>query len=569
MDTGTNISEQGSQYRILIVDDNPQNLQVLGRLLQEKNYEIEFSTNGMAALEWLQLQPFDLILLDINMPEMDGFEVCRRIRSEASLNNVPVIFLSADSDRESILKGFEFGAQDYVTKPFDSRELAVRVRTHLSLKESLEKLERANRYLEEKVAERTAHLREANEKLTSLNGELLEAKEKAEESDRLKSAFLTNMSHEIRTPMNGILGFAGLLSTPGLTGAEQEEFLTLIQKSGERMLNIIGELVDISKIESGTMGIHLQEVNINEQIEYIYRLLKAGALDKNVGISFKTGLPDEQAIMVTDKEKLYSIWTNLVKNAIKYTDEGSIEFGYETVPMEGAMPDGKPAGISFYVRDTGIGIRRDRQEAIFERFIQADIVDVQARQGAGLGLSIARAYVEMLGGEISVESEPGKGSVFHFRLPALPTPVREDVPEQGTQGTVPSLPENLKILIVEDDETSAMLAKAMVEKSSNTLLFARTGMEAVETCRNNPGIDLVLMDIKLPVMNGYEATRQIRQFNRDIIIIAQTAYAIAGDAEKALEAGCNAHVSKPVDRDHLMKLICLHTGKRQDHANIT
>jgi signal transduction histidine kinase len=241
--------------------------------------------------------------------------------------------------------------------------------------------------------------------------ELIKAKEKAEESDKLKTAFLTNMSHEIRTPMNGVIGFLDLLSETGLSGEEKDGIIALIQQSGKRMLNILHEIVDISRIESGQTVIHFQKTNINEKIENVYKLLKPDADNKSVNLSSKNSLPAEEAITLTDEDKLYAILTNLVKNAIKYTDKGSIEFGYDLVETHGR------ASLQFYVKDTGIGIPKDRQEAIFERFIQADIADVQARQGAGLGLSIAKAYVEMLGGRIWVESEQGKGSTFYFTLP--------------------------------------------------------------------------------------------------------------------------------------------------------
>ena len=242
---------------------------------------------------------------------------------------------------------------------------------------------------------------------------LLAAKQKAEESDKLKTAFLTNMSHEIRTPMNGILGFSTLLSEPGLTGEDQEDYINMIQKSGARMLNIIDEIVDISKIESGQMEVNLAETNINEKIEHVYKLLKPDADKKKVILSFKNGLPFEDAIFKTDGEKLYAILTNLVKNGIKYTDEGTIAFGYIRVEAQFG------ASLQFFVHDTGIGIPLDRQFAIFDRFTQADIADVEARQGAGLGLSIAKSYVEMLGGSIWVESLPEKGSTFYFTLPDL------------------------------------------------------------------------------------------------------------------------------------------------------
>lgn len=237
--------------------------------------------------------------------------------------------------------------------------------------------------------------------------ELVKAKEKAEESDRLKSAFLANMSHEIRTPMNGILGFAGLLKNSDLSGEQQREYIQIIEKSGVRMLNIINDIVSISKIESGIVDIHLTDTNINNQIQFVYDSLKLDAHSKDLKLSFVCELADKELIIKTDSEKLYGILTNLVKNAIKYTVSGEIEYGYKI----------KGDFIEFYIKDTGIGIPKERQDVIFERFIQADIVDKMARQGAGLGLAISKAYVEMLGGNIWVESKEGVGSVFFFTIP--------------------------------------------------------------------------------------------------------------------------------------------------------
>ncbi len=233
------------------------------------------------------------------------------------------------------------------------------------------------------------------------------AKEKAEESDRLKSAFLANMSHEIRTPMNGILGFAELLKDPELSGEEQMDYIRIIEKSGIHMLKIINDIVDISKIEAGLMKVVIQEFNLNEQIEYIYNFFKPEAEAKGLKLIFNNSLSSADTILKSDREKVYAVLTNLVKNAIKYTNEGFIEFGYTK----------KDNNLEFYVKDTGIGIPKSRQEAIFERFIQADIDDVNVRQGAGLGLAIAKSYIEMLDGKIWVESEEGMGSAFYFTIP--------------------------------------------------------------------------------------------------------------------------------------------------------
>ena len=380
--------------------------------------------------------------------------------------------------------------------------------------------------------------------------ELLKAKDRAEEGDRLKTAFLANMSHEIRTPMNGILGFANLLKEQKLSGEEQQQYIAIIEKSGERMLNIINDIVDISKIESGQMKLFISATNINEQINFTYTFFKQEAENKGIKLMVKKPHPARDLFIFTDREKVYAILTNLVKNAIKFTPAGTIEFGYDLNSSE----------LTFYVKDTGIGIPNNRQRAIFDRFIQADIGDKWAYQGAGLGLSISRAYVQMLGGNIWVESEPGRGSTFYFTLPYHTEPLKDSSSAalHGDSGAIPGInPEGLRlrILIVEDDESSAMLVAIGVKKYVKEIIKVKNGVEAVLACRNNPGIDLILMDIKMPQMDGYEATRQIRHFNNDVIIIAQTAYALIGDREKALESGCNDYIAKPFDKNSLITLI--------------
>lgn len=241
--------------------------------------------------------------------------------------------------------------------------------------------------------------------------ELTLAKDKAEESDRLKSAFLANMSHEIRTPMNGILGFAELLKEPELDGNQQQEYIRIIEKSGARMLNIINNIIDISKIEAGLIQLNVRETNINDQLRFVYTCLKPEAEAKGIQLLVNTPLVCEEPILKTDTEKVYAVLTNLVKNAIKYSHSGTIEIGYSVIA------DNDRSILELYVKDEGIGIPIERQEAVFERFVQADIADTMARQGAGLGLSISKAYVALMGGEIWLESVEGEGSTFYFTLP--------------------------------------------------------------------------------------------------------------------------------------------------------
>jgi PAS domain S-box-containing protein len=381
---------------------------------------------------------------------------------------------------------------------------------------------------------------------------LIKAKEHAEESDRLKSAFLANMSHEIRTPMNSILGFAELLKTEDLTGKQQKEYIQIIKKGGDRLLNIINDIIDISKIESGQMKVSVTKTNINEQIEYISSFFRPEAEEKGLQLIFKNTLASKDAVISTDKEKIFSILTNLVKNAIKFTREGFIELGYRK----------KEKLLEFYVKDTGIGIRQEQQEFIFERFRQGSDSLVRNYEGAGLGLSISKAYVEMLGGKIRVDSEPGKGSVFYFTIPYNSDKMPETVIENKVNSDFKEHQiKSLKILIAEDDEASGILITNIVKAYCKTELKVKTGVEAVEACQANPDIDLILMDIKMPEMDGYEAARQIRQFNKDVIIIAQTAFALTGDKERALQAGCNDYISKPIDGNLLMEIIQKHFKK--------
>ena len=392
--------------------------------------------------------------------------------------------------------------------------------------------------------------------------ELVKAKEQAEESNRLKSAFLANMSHEIRTPMNGILGFAALLKEPNYSEDEQRDYLEIIERSGTRMLNIINNIVDISKIESGLMEVNKTSTNIIDQLEYVYTFFKPETDKKRLQLFLKKSLPTAEAIITTDREKVYAILINLVKNAIKYTNDGMIEIGCEIVETHGSASDGG-ASLQFYVKDTGIGIPANRQVAVFERFIQADIADVKAFQGAGLGLSIAKAYVELLGGRIWLESEEGQGSTFFFSIPYTPSPkdVITDlklVAGAKTNDTIGKL----KILIAEDDESSEMLMSIAMKPYSKEIIEAKTGVAAVEIFRKNPDIDLILMDIQMPDLNGYDATRQIRQFNKNVIIIAQTAFGLLGDRERAIEAGCDDYIAKPIIRNELMAIIEKQISKR-------
>lgn len=372
------------------------------------------------------------------------------------------------------------------------------------------------------------------------------AKDRAEESDRLKSSFLANVSHEIRTPMNGILGFTDLLKSPGLEGREKNQYLDIIQQSGFRLLDTIKDLVDISKIETDQTEVLIDETDINKQLTYFRDLFEMQAKSKGLEFRLLPLLPEDNAVIKTDKTKLESILSNLLKNALKFTMKGYIEFG--AIHEEGF--------IKFVVKDTGIGIAPDKVDTIFEKFVQCETGSSRKYEGSGIGLSIVKAYTELLGGTVAVESEPGKGSTFILRLPLINYKYAgtktgksdKDVLQNGHS-------QKLNILIAEDEPYSYQYLSIVLRELAGEIFQAETGEKAVEICRERDDIDLVLMDIRMPVMDGYEATRRIREFNSKVPIIAQTAYVSVSEQEKSASAGCNAYISKPVAKNELIRLI--------------
>ncbi len=380
--------------------------------------------------------------------------------------------------------------------------------------------------------------------------ELIRAKEKALESDRFKSASIANMSHEIRTPMSGILGFAELLKDPSIEPEQQQKFINIIEQSGHHMLNLINSIIDISKIESGQMDVNFSKLDINEEMVAMYEFFVPQFQLEKEDVKLELQIPDETRVIISDRHKLKSILTNLLNNALKYTSEGKVEMGYRK----------KGRWLEFYVKDTGIGIKEEFAKHVFDRFFQADTVASRGdNEGSGLGLSITKAFVEMLGGKIWVKSKPDKGSRFYFTLPDK-QPVSKTLQKQQVaekkSGKAPSRrPKESVILLVEDDRYSAELFSVYAQDWPYKMVHAGTGQEALEKFKNMPQIDLILMDIKLPGISGLEVTREIREMGSSIPIIAQSAHAIEGDKEKAFRAGCNDYISKPVSKSALLACI--------------
>ncbi len=379
-----------------------------------------------------------------------------------------------------------------------------------------------------------------------IENELVWAKEQAEESDRLKSAFLANMSHEIRTPMNGILGFAELLKTPDLSGEELNAFVSVIEESGNRMLNIINDLINISKIEAGQMEVSITETNINEQLDFLYTFFSTETQKKQIELNTICPLSTEEATIHTDKEKLNAVLTNLIKNAIKFTNKGNIDFGYEI----------NDDAFLFFVSDTGIGIPENKIDIIFERFVQADSSVSSGFEGSGLGLSISKGYIDLLGGNIHVESTKNKGTCFYFTLPRYSNLKKGKKTKSSRLGIEKDF-NNTTILLAEDDDTSLIYLSSILKNSNVNLLTARNGLEAVEQCNRNDDIKLVLMDIKMPLLDGYSAAKKIKETKPDLCIIAQTAFALSSDRDRYGNTFCD-YITKPIKSDELKQTIKKH-----------
>lgn len=358
------------QFKILAVDDNSKNIQIIGSVLREAGYAVGFAFNGQQALTLLQnSNDYDLVLLDVNMPIMNGFETCKAIRKNEKLKSIPVIFLTALHDSSDIISGFDAGGQDYITKPFNSKELLSRVKTHLELKHSKDKLASANLNLEKRVLERTK--------------DLSKAKLKAEESDKLKTAFLELINHEFRTPLNAIVGFSKIIAER-TNDSEMLKFSEIVLKQNNLLIKLLDDIIDSAIIESGSLSISNEEFDLNILLNELLAIYKSNC-PPEVSLTFNS--PLEEISINTDKLRITQIFSNLILNAIKFTPKGTINFGYDI---------DNESEITFFVKDTGIGISAQNHNKIFDRFFKLDSFS----QGAGLGLSIVKNIVELLEGKI-------------------------------------------------------------------------------------------------------------------------------------------------------------------------
>ena len=387
--------------------------------------------------------------------------------------------------------------------------------------------------------------------LKDVENELIKAKEKAELSDKLKTAFLANVSHEIRTPMNGILGFAGLLNRSGLSDEKRGKYVGIINDNSAQLLSIINDVLDIAKIEAGEIDLDERELIIDDLIKGLYKTFKPQAITK--GIELKYNIPENHTIIKADITKLRQILTNLLSNALKFTHEGEIEIGFESSSENYKLESADGKFVKIYVKDTGIGIDDKQKEAIFERFRQVELTSARKYGGTGLGLSISEAYAHKMGGDISLHSELGKGSIFTLILPVKNKNLQEKKETVSKSEHVNW--QDKTILVAEDDLTVFLYLKEVLSEKQIKILHAKNGVEAVKLSKENKNIDLVLMDIKMPEMDGYQATKLIKKSNPVIPVIAQTAFALIGDSQKAIDAGCDDYLSKPIEEEKLWQVL--------------
>ncbi|MCP4697252.1 MAG: response regulator [Gammaproteobacteria bacterium] len=546
-------------FRILIVDDNKKNLYALHTLIDAhiNGAQVIEVDSGLAALDFLLEEHADLIILDVQMPEMDGFETAKLVYARKETAHVPIVFLTAAYKSDEFMqKGLALGAADYLTKPIDAPQLINRVRSYLRFIEQERahnrSLSRANQQLQTEINER----KQVEKALKESEQRLIGAKGEAESANRAKSMFLANMSHEIRTPMNAIIGLTGLALQDELP-PKLHDYLRKINNAGHSLLNLINDILDFSKIEAGKLDMESTAFRLQNVIDNLSEMLGPAAAAKGLEFhaSIAFGAPDA---LVGDPLRLGQILANLANNAIKFTAKGSVTISVAPAEKTQTAPD--RINLLFSVEDTGIGLTAEQISKLFTAFTQADGGTTRKFGGTGLGLAISKCLVEMMGGKIWVESEPERGSAFRFiamfeqqtadhAAASLPSTESREEKVQKLQG--------VQILLAEDNAINRQVAVGVLERAGMHVSIACNGKEALEKLETAK-FDAVLMDIQMPEMDGYEATRSIRRDPRyaTLPVIAMTAHALKGDEEQCLAAGMNDYVSKPIDLDQLFTALC-------------
>lgn len=563
-----------SKKRILIVDDNKSIHDDIKKILaltiankeidkfeellfnekkdEKKSVVIDFiiddAYQGEEAIEKVKLAeseafPYSLIFMDVRMPPgIDGIETIHRIWDQQP--NIEMVICTAYSDYswDEIMERFGFTDQLlFIKKPFDAISLKQITYSLTAKWEIAKKNKEYLKYLETEVEKRTAELKK-------LLDYMRELKEKAEESDKLKSAFLSNMSHEIRSPMTAILGFSSLMEEQDLPAEKKNLFISYINNSGNTLLQIINDIIDISKIEAQQLKLYLSDCQLNLLLLEMKEVFEQQISKKKRNINFLVNqdLLNNNLKIYIDPLRLKQIFFNLIDNALKFTTKGAIEIGY-TINQD---------TILFFVKDSGVGISAEKQKLIFERFGQADDLHFKNAKGTGLGLTISKNLIEIMGGKIWLESQLEVGTTFFFSLPFQP--VADNV-ESETQIVVPtcvSVLEGKNILVVEDEEANYIFFHELLSIKKISTEWVKNGQEAVDRMAKENNFDLILMDIKMPIMNGVDAMQRIKQLPKKTPpVIAQTAFALIEEKEKYISLGFDDYIAKPINIDALFALL--------------
>jgi CheY-like chemotaxis protein len=542
-------------FLILVVDDMTQNLQILMSILEKVGYNISFATSGKQTLERLTKVKPDLILLDLMMPDLDGLEVCKRLKADPNCCDIPVIFLTASHEPDKLLEAFEKGAVDYVTKPFKTAELLARVKTHLELKQT-------------------------RDELKNMTEELEIARDSALELSNLKSQFLANMSHEIRTPMNGVLGMTDLLLNTELN-QQQRDYLKILRGSGEDLLKLIEDILEISKLEMGATKLSYISFDLRDLLREISLKFEPLVNQKSLDFSFviEEEIPPE---IIGDRFYLDKILSNLIDNSIKFTSQGHIiiKLSSQISPVKHELIGDNISIISddnliITVEDTGIGISKDDQDKMFKSFSQIDSSNTRKYGGTGLGLAICKHLVNLMKGEISYQSIQGKGSTFFLEIPIgieekyqkhqqiIPTDtlINQDninivKTKKNESKSALITDKNIHILVVEDSIINRKVLVHQLQLMGYTVNSADNGEEALAQIEKL-NYDLIFMDCQMPVLDGYDATTKIRQIQKEkkSIIIGLTANVLQSDRQKGLDVGMDDYLNKPISVESLREVL--------------
>lgn len=513
-----------NRVKVLLVDDRKENLFSLGSLLEDLNLEIYKAQSGTEALSYMVDHDFSLALLDVQMPEMDGFELAELMRGAEKTQSIPIMFITAASPQSGfVFKGYELGAVDFLYKPVNPQILKSKVKVFVEF--ALQKRQ------------------------------LLLAKEAAENANNLKSAFLANMSHEIRTPLGAVIGFAQLLDDDSLTKADRELYISTIQRNGQSLKHLIDDILDLSKVEAGHLEIEKEEFSVTELLEDVFTPLNSVAQAKNLTLVYEVD-PNFPQQAISDSKRIRQILMNIIGNAIKFTEKGTV-----TVTTNVQQLDSGRSNLVFSVKDTGMGIAAEQKERLFKPFMQADNSVTRKFGGTGLGLALSRRLAHLLVGDLVLaESSIGRGSTFVATIQVENAKKEEEIKlfskfsGAARQSDTNKSIEGARILVVEDSPDNQLLIEVMLKRHKVKLEFANNGEEGIQKAISS-NFDIILMDIQMPIMDGYMAVKKLRERSYRGPIIALTAHAMNEEREKCLNAGCNDFLSKPIDLKQLVEKV--------------